>query len=334
VEFDDFGLFLLSLQSVLNATGDQAFLQEAWPVASEGAADVLVFLLDEQVGLLKPDSSIWEHHWNGKQKRFTYSSAVGAAGLCAAAEMAAQMGDDARAATYLDAALALQAGIRDNLVDPDDVLAGNLEELTLGTGYLDAAVVEAFLFDVISPNDPIAAATFDALNAQLGLSTGGLKRNDDGDWYDAQEWVMIDLRASALAFLLGRNPRGQELLDRITTLTDANLGLFPELFEAGTDTAAGAIPMAGFGAGAYLLALWTREDPQAPAFCQRTEPDAGLPDGDTGQDGADPGGDDAGIDAGGDEGQVKPPGCGCGAKSPGSLWILGLVLLLWRCRIR
>jgi len=337
VEFDDFGLFLLSLQAV----GDQTFLDEAWPMASAGAADVLVFLKEEQSNLLKPDSSIWEHHWNGKQKHFTYSSAVGAAGLCAASEMARQMGDSQRAADYLDAALSLRAGVQDNLVDANGVLAGNLEELTQGGDYLDAAVVEAFLFDVISTEDPAAAATFDELDQQLGLSTGGLKRNDDPDWYDAQEWVMIDLRMSALAFLLGRATRGQELLDRITTLADANLGLFPELFEAGTDTAAGAIPMAGFGAGAYLLALWAREEPQAPDFCRRAEePDGGADDGggDYVQEG-----DDAGTDAGGDETDVKPPGCGCGdfcrpgsswggTGGPGGLWLLGL--FLWRFRKR
>jgi hypothetical protein len=329
VEFDDFGLFLLSLQAV----ADSSFLDEAWATASVGAADVLVFLLDQAPGLLKPDSSIWEHHWNGQQKRFTYSSAVGAAGLCAAAEMAAQMGDGTRAATYLDAALSLQRGIRDNLVDPDGVLAGNLEELIRGSGYLDAAVVEAFLFDVISTGDPVAAATFDRLDRQLGLSTGGLRRNDDSDWYDAQEWVMIDLRMSALAFLLGQVYRGQELLDRITALAGENLGLFPELFEAGTDTAAGAAPMAGFGAGAYLLALWAREQPRPPAFCVREEPDGGIDDGDAGRDGADSG-DDAGSDAGGDEGKVKPPGCGCGASGGSGLWIAGLFLLVWRRRMR
>jgi len=326
VEFDDFGLFLLSLAAV----ADQDFLDEAWPVASSGAADVLVFLKEEQSNLLKPDSSIWEHHWNGKQKHFTYSSAVGAAGLCAASEMAGRMGDSERAAGYLDAALLLQEGIKGNLVDPDGVLVGNLEELNLGSGYLDAAVVEAFLFDVISTNDSVAAATFDQLDAQLRLSTGGLKRNDDSDWYDAQEWVMIDLRMSALAFLLGRSIRGQELLDRITALADLNLGMFPELFEAGTDTAAGAIPMAGFGAGAYLLALWAREDPQAPAFCVREEPDGGQ------EDGSGPGGDDAGYDAGtdagGDEVKSEPPGCGCNAGGPGGLWLLGL--FLWRLRKR
>jgi len=324
VEFDDFGLFLLSLQAV----ADPSFLNEAWPTASSGAADVLVFLKEDQLDLLKPDSSIWEHHWNGKQKHFTYSSAVGAAGLCAASDMAGQMGDLERATEYLDAALALQEGIRQNLVDSNGVLVGNLEELTLGDGCLDAAVVEAFLFGVISSDDPAAAATFDELDQQLGLSTGGLKRNDDSDWYDAQEWVMIDLRMSALAFLLGRTARGQELLDRITTLTDKNLGLFPELFEAGTDTAAGAIPMAGFGAGAYLLALWAREDPQAPAFCRRAEePDGGADDG-----GDDAGGNDAGVDAGADEANVEPPGCGCGAGSPGGLWLLGL--FIWRFRKR
>jgi GH15 family glucan-1,4-alpha-glucosidase len=242
--------------------------------------------------------------------------------------MAEQMGDSQRAAEYLDAALLLQAGIQDNLVDSGGVLAGNLEELTLGSGYLDAAVVEAFLFDVIPADDPAASATFDELDAQLVLSTGGLKRNDDSDWYDAQEWVMIDLRMSALAFLMGRTARGQELLDRITTLADVNLGLFPELFEAGTDTAAGAIPMAGFGAGAYLLALWAREDPQAPAFCRRAEePDGGTDDG-----GEPVSGDDAGTDAGADEGKVEPPGCGCGAATPGGLWLLGLYL--WRFRTR
>jgi hypothetical protein len=330
IEFDDFGLFLLALEGAWEAAPDPAFLQTAWPIASALVADVLLFLQEPASGLLKPDSSIWERHWNGQQKHFSYSSGVGAAGLCSAARLAAAADDPERERRYREAAARLQAGIRDELLDGQGRLAGNLEELELGQGYADAAAVEGFLQGVLPASDPSAPATFAWLDGQLSLGNGGLFRNDDGSWYDAQEWVFVDLRMAALAFLLGEGQRGEALLGRITRLATENLGLFPELFEAGSDRAAGAIPMAGFGAGAYLLALWARAAPVPREFCGSAVTDGG-PDGRDG--GFDGGGElDGGADGGSDPGGDRPgaPGCGCGASANGAGgWAWPVVACAW-----
>ncbi len=92
VEFDGFGLFLWSLGEYLRAGGDRAVLDAHWDVVSGEIADVLVSLVDDS-GVIAPDSSIWEVHWNGKQRRFTYTSLAAVRGLCDAAELAELEGD-------------------------------------------------------------------------------------------------------------------------------------------------------------------------------------------------------------------------------------------------
>jgi hypothetical protein len=69
IEFDGFGLFLWTLAEYVQASGDSAALGAWWPAVSERVADVLV-KLQEPSGLIAADSSIWEVHWNGRQKHF------------------------------------------------------------------------------------------------------------------------------------------------------------------------------------------------------------------------------------------------------------------------
>ena len=49
---------------------------------------MLVALVDPETGLIRADSSIWETHWNGRERRWTYTSVTAARGLCDAAELA------------------------------------------------------------------------------------------------------------------------------------------------------------------------------------------------------------------------------------------------------
>jgi GH15 family glucan-1,4-alpha-glucosidase len=135
---------------------------------------------------------------------------------------------------------------------------------------------------------PESALSLGSLSAWMALQapSGGFRRNDDGTgssnpfpWYDDQEWVFIDLRMALAMKKVGDatgnatlQHNAEVLLTHVTELGTANYGLLPELVSDGTWTpeddadhfgigldggqeSQGANPMAGFGAGAYILAL-------------------------------------------------------------------------------
>jgi hypothetical protein len=264
IEFDGFGLFLWALEELVAASGD-AFWEPYWPAIRSEIADVLVALQDPATGLIVPDSSIWEVHWNGRQKRYAYTSLAAARGLCAAAHLARRLGDAATAAAYESASLAVRDAVVEHLVDAGGALAQSWEELTSGSGYRDAAVVEALNWGLVRPDGPIGNATLDSFLSYLRPPSGhGFFRNDDGGWYDNQEWVVIDLRAANAFRRNGRSSVADELIAWITDQAGLNQDLIAELFDATTSSYAGAIPMVGFGAGAYILALADRAS-AAPA---------------------------------------------------------------------
>ena len=168
------------------------------------------------------------------------------------------------------------------------VLASAPEETCEGCGPLDGSVIELVAQGVVRPESTLAIGTLQALQSGLRMHSGspGFLRNDDGTgssnpypWYDDQEWVVIDLRMAAAYAMVGRatgsptyTANGEVLLDWVTANAVANAGLIPELLSDGTYTAEddvdqfhlgadagaefqGAVPMAGFGPGAYILAL-------------------------------------------------------------------------------
>jgi len=254
IELDNFGLFLWAMGEYVETSGDAAFLTQHWNDVSQGVADVLVSCIDGY-GLIKPDSSIWERHWNGQQKHFAYSSVTAVHGLRWAARMAEFMGKGANATQYLDAADTIASAVADHLVD-GDVLMGNMEEAGIDN-YMDAAAVEAFDLGVISPRGEVANATLQAFDAYLRqpMTGHGYARNDDGDWYDLQEWVVMDLRIVSFMLRNGERTRAEELLAWVVNQSAENHNLMAELYEENTADYAGNIPMCGFGPGAYVLAL-------------------------------------------------------------------------------
>lgn len=262
IEFDGFGLFLWVLAEYVKASGDEEFLDLYWTTVRDRVANVLVGLVDPVSGLVRPDSSIWEVHWNGRQKSFAYTSATAARGLCAVAGLAEARGETALAESWRQAG----AGIRDamalRLRDADGALAGSLEELVAGTGARDVAVVEALNGALFDPQGATARATLDAIELELGTRTGlGFFRNDDGGWYDSQEWAVAGLWVSSAARRAGRVERADRLLGWITVQALANFNLAAELHDPLGGAYLGAVPMIGYGAGAYVLALMSRLDP-------------------------------------------------------------------------
>lgn len=287
VEWDNFGLFLHAYAKAIDANLPVATSISNLARVKSGVADVIVHLIDQRTGLLVPDSSIWETHWEptfeskGRQT-YTYSSAMAAAGLFAFAQEL-QERQDPDAARYLAAATQLQSGIKNHLFDAAGVLASCREDLQQGHHYLDAAVVEAFNKNALDPQNERAklVATLGALQALQAPLTAGFIRNDEGGEYDSQEWLVVDLwMAKALRSVGAQNATQQadDLLHHVTTVGLDNLGHIPELLSQEQGAASGAIPMMGFGAGAYLSALVDRTRAQQPVAADAgVADDAGVP---------------------------------------------------------
>lgn len=273
IEFDGFGLALWSLAEVAARRPD--LLPEVWPWAGDRVAAPLASLVQPS-GLVRPDSSIWERHWNGREKHFTYTQVTAVLGLCAAWQLGERM-NDPRSGSWRTAARTVARALDRLLVTPGGVLAGSLEEIPSGR-FLDAAVVEAFLWGILSPSGEVAARTLDALLQGLAVPPG-LRRNDDGDWYDRQEWVFIDLRVAEALRRAGRDREADGIARWVLDQTRANLDLPAELYEETTADYEGAVPMMGFGAGALLLWL-VHADPavDVPACLKESPPDLPGPE--------------------------------------------------------
>jgi hypothetical protein len=231
LEFDGFGLFLWALRNYEKISGDQTLVNEQWSVISTKVADVLVALIDPETGLIRRDSSIWETHWKGRERFWTYTSITAARGLCDAAALAERMGDATRAEIYKTTGEKLREAIAQKLTDASGALASNAEELAAGSGYWDAAVLDGIAMGLFDPKGPIAAATMKGLDEKLLSPAGaGWSRNDDrndhsgktdlspwGSEYDSAEWVVTNLRGAVAAFpgreapRLGARPIPQEL---------------------------------------------------------------------------------------------------------------------------
>lgn len=331
LEIDGWGLFLWAARQYLDAAGDASWLDATtrkgdtvYDAIKVGVADALAANL-EPSGMAIADASIWEVHW-GNRQHFLYTTAAAARGFCDMATIARRAGHLDDVARYQDLHARAVAAIEDRFTDDAGVLASSVERLAQGV-YRDGATVEAINWSLIAPDDPIAGATLDAM-AALITSVGGYKRIEGStDPYDIDEWVFVDLRIAAALRRAGDTARADELIAAVTAQAAVNHDLMPELYntrsEAGAIGAyAGSMPMVGFGAGAYQLALLDRGGPLEAADCGSADPED-PPDAGVGPDGGAP------IDGDGDG------GCGCRASSgPAPAWLLVVTLVALRRRRR
>ncbi len=259
IELDNWGLYLWALAETVAAAGtDSSLLTELGLRALDEVADPLVAMVIPGTNLIRADSSIWERHWYGNEKSFTYTSVMAVAGLRAAAELATLLADP-RAQGYLDTADAIALAISTHLVDDDGVVAGNLTELNAGSGYLDIAAAEAWNFDVLDARGETFAPTIAMWDTWLGSPASvGYRRNDDGSAYDEQEWAFADLRVSTAMRRACEVDRARLIEDWVTDQALVNGRQIPELYDPETGSYEGPTPMLGFGAGLYLLAMQER----------------------------------------------------------------------------
>jgi hypothetical protein len=267
IEFDGFGLFLWSLGIWAEGQEDLEALQDHWALIRDKVANVLVGLVEPETGLLAADSSIWEVHWNGRQKHFTYTNAAAVAGLCAASRIAERFGETSLAQGYREAAQGIRDAVLIHLLDPTTgAIAGNLEEMAAGEA-LDGAAVEVINWGLISPDSELADVTLASLSALRVSLDRGYFRNDDGGWYDRQEWVFVNLRIATALRRMGRDPEADALVQWVVKQSRANYDMIAELYTEDEATYAGAVPMAGYGAGALALARLDAEPGMDAAGC-------------------------------------------------------------------
>jgi GH15 family glucan-1,4-alpha-glucosidase len=289
IEIDGWGLFLWAARNYVDASQDTAWLSSTtrkgdtvYDAIRAGVAEPLAANL-ESSGMAIADASIWEVHW-GNRQHFLYTTATAARGFCDMATIARRAGRMDDIERYRGLAVRAVESMRGAYIDSNRVLAGSREKLSQGSNYRDGATVEAFTWNLIPSNDPIATATLGAMS-YLQTPAGGYKRVEGStDQYDTDEWILIDLRASNAFRRTGNAEKADQLLGWVTGQGTANFDLLPELYNTRTSSGtigaySGSIPMVGYGAGAYQMTLLDRAGAFEPSDCGEVDvgeyPDAG-----------------------------------------------------------
>jgi GH15 family glucan-1,4-alpha-glucosidase len=253
IELDGFGLFLTAFCDYTLRSRDSIFLQESYPVIAEKVADVLLELIAPN-GLIRRDSGPWERHLPGKQ--YTYTSITGARGLKDFAALSRRFGL-AEWHKYEAGANRVLAGIERHLVVGGKFLRGNAAAArTDAHEYFDASSFEAFGLGLIQDRALFTTHRIVYENRlRIPRERRGFRRVNGGDAYDRAEWIFLDMRIASALSMFGERTRARRLIGWVTAQSRHNHNLIAELYGEKTSAYEGAVPMVGFGAGAYLLAI-------------------------------------------------------------------------------
>lgn len=250
IELDGFGLFLSALCDYVEKSGDKALFEDNYKTLKNRVAFILVNSVAGN-GLIRKESGSWERHLPGKQ--YSYTSITAAKGLKDFAAMAKKFGH-AEYAKYSSASDLLVEDIQKNLVINNSFIKGCAESTSSKDHeYYDAATFEYFNF-FPEGNSRLFALHYDEYLRNVGAGKGrGFFRVNNGDWYDKQEWIFLDLRAALGLKKFGHFRESAALVKWVTDQAALNNNMIPELFNEKTAGYEGAIPMVGFGAGSYIL---------------------------------------------------------------------------------
>jgi GH15 family glucan-1,4-alpha-glucosidase len=219
--------------------------------------------------IVDADTSIWEERQKDK-KHFAFSTAAAIFGLREFARVAHSAGDEKTSRDVSEKVALLQRGF-----DAAFIRDGHLHA-TLEPGVkndIDGALLPIINFGVVT--DPkIIRDTVDRMSL-LRVVSGGYRRvrgtyTDPAIyeyWYEQEEFLFVDFSLAELYRRLGRTAEADAMLARIVNKAAADHDIIPEMYVAvpcklfpgkiGDPT--GALPMVGYGAGAYVLHLLERE---------------------------------------------------------------------------
>jgi len=277
IEFDNWGEALWVLGEYLRQYEDPALLKAATYRGTlyESARDFIVKPLlanTEKYGdglIVAADTSIWEERQKDK-KHFAFSTAMAIVGLKEFAEVAAKAGDEAARRNALAQADLLQRGFNAAFIR-DGKLRGTLEPGIKND--IDGALLPIINFGLVRD----AAVVRDAVERMelLKVASGGYRRvrgtyTDPKIfeyWYEQQEFLFVDFHYAELQRRIGRTREADAMVAHIVDKAAADHNIIPEMYVAvpcelfpgkiGDPT--GALPMVGYGAGAFILHLLERE---------------------------------------------------------------------------
>jgi GH15 family glucan-1,4-alpha-glucosidase len=250
IELDGFGLFLSAFCDYVERTGDKAFFEDNYKTLKNRIAFALVSNIAGN-GLVRKESGSWERHLPGRQ--YAYTSITAAKGLKDFAATAKKYGH-AEYEKYSLASTQLLSDIQRNLVINNSFIKGCVESATSKDHeYYDAATFEYFNF-FPEGNGRLFSLHYDEYLRNVGAGKGrGFFRVNNGDWYDKQEWIFLDLRAALGLKKFSHFKESNALVKWVTDQAALNNNMIPELFNEKTAGYEGAVPMVGFGAGSYIL---------------------------------------------------------------------------------
>ena len=277
IEFDNWGEVLWVLGEYLRKYDDPELLKTATyrgPLY-ESARDFIVKPLVanmEKYGdglIVAADTSIWEEKQKDK-KHFAFSTAMAIVGLREFAEVAKLAGDEDARRKALDTQAQLEKGFVSAFIRGGK-LRGTLEEGVKND--IDGALIPIINFGVVT--DPeVIRDTVERMEL-LKVASGGYRRvrgiHTDPKifeyWYEQEEFLFVDLTLAELYRRIGRKAEADAMLQRIVSKAAADHNNIPEMYVAvpcelfpgkiGDPT--GALPMVGYGPGAYILHLIERE---------------------------------------------------------------------------
>ena len=222
--------------------------------------------------IMAADTSIWEEHQPDK-KHFAFSTAMAIVGLREFAEIARRAGDQPARQQALDTEALLHKGFAAAFIRGGK-LHGTLEPGIKND--IDGALIPIINFGIVS--DPkVIEDTVDRMRL-LKVASGGYRRvrgtyTDPKIfeyWYEQEEFLFVDFELAEVYRRLGRKSEADAMLQRIVSKSAADHNIIPEMYVAvpcalfpgkiGDPT--GAIPMVGYGPGAYVLHLLDRERAQ------------------------------------------------------------------------
>lgn len=252
IEIDDFGLFLTAFSDYVKKSGDTAFLLQ-WRTTMNQLVNAIIANLDDK-SLIRRDSGPWEHHLPGRQ--FVFTNAVCARGIDMYADLLKKY--DKLSIPYAAVANKIKTAIKEHYLINHSFFKGNIQDsLPTDHYYFDAASIELFANGLF--RDPVLFRShmkeYDYnLRGAHDPSKGYIRFNSD-DSYENQEWPFAGLRVAVAEIQQGDRSKAKQQIDRITSIAARNGNQIPEIISLELQRYRGSIPMVGYGAGAYLIAL-------------------------------------------------------------------------------
>jgi GH15 family glucan-1,4-alpha-glucosidase len=278
IEFDDWGLVLWVLGEYERQYHDVALLHvpayrgRVYESARDYVVKPLLANLDPigQGSIVSADTSIWEEHQKDR-KHFAFSTAMAIVGLKNFAEVARSAGDEATRTKVVNQVALLDRGFNAAFIR-EGKLRGTMEAGEKND--IDGALLPIINLGVVK-NPAVVRDTIERMEL-LKVASGGYRRvrSNYTDpaifeyWYERQEFLFVDFSLAELYRRLGRNADADAILKRIVSKASADHNYVPEMYvalpcqlfpgEVGDPT--GALPIVGYGSGAYILHVLEREE--------------------------------------------------------------------------